>query len=105
MKSVSQGTKSRVDPRLLKSLTEDDFSRLPGKIDLVFEFDLGQEKALAFQMCLKEKKTRLFGKGTGKDANEWIVNFVRSQDASLVMELMNNVLSKAGHDKSTSVSI
>ena len=104
LKSVSQGTKSRVDPRLLKSLTEDDFSRLPGKIDLVFEFDLGQEKALAFQMVLKEKKTRLFGKGTGKDANEWIVNFVRSQDANLVMELMNNVLSKVSHEKSSSTS-
>jgi hypothetical protein len=93
LKSVFQGTKTKADHALLTGISEDESARLPGKIDLIFEFDLGGRKDLAFQMRLKEKKTKLFA-FKGKDTNEWIVNFVRSKDLKVVMHLMNTVLCK-----------
>jgi len=100
LKSVFQGTKSKADPNLLKGISEDDSARFPGKIDLIFEFDLGGGKDLAFQMRLKEKKTKFFAL-KGKDTNEWIVNFVRSKDQSVVMHLMNTILCKESQSTSS----
>jgi len=93
LKSVFQGTKAKADHALLTGISDDESARLPAKIDLIFEFDLGGGKDLAFQMRLKEKKTKLFA-FKGKDTNEWTLNFVRSKDLKVVMHLMNTVLCK-----------
>ncbi|NDE11490.1 MAG: hypothetical protein EBZ95_13155 [Chitinophagia bacterium] len=93
LKSVAKGDKSKTDAKLLKQIENDDSTKMPKKIDLIFDFDLGKEDHLAVQMRFLQTKSNL---GVFKDGDvaEWIVNFVRGKNANKVTDLMNNYLLK-----------
>ena len=93
LKSVAKGGKSKTDAKLLKQIENDDSTKMPKKIDLIFDFDLGKEDHLAVQMRFLQTKSSLFRNRDG-DVAEWIVNFVRGKDVKKVTDLMNNYLLK-----------
>ena len=93
LKSVAKGDKSKTDAKLLKQIENDDSTKMPKKIDLIFDFDLGKEDHLAVQMRFLQTKSSL-GVFKGGDVAEWIVNFVRGKDVKKVTDLMNNYLLK-----------
>jgi hypothetical protein len=99
IRSISKGTKSNIDVNLLKKIEVEDSTKLPKKTDLFFDFDLQKEEALAVQMRFLEKKSS-FKFFEGGDVAEWIVNFVRSKNKDMVINLMNDVLLKQSIENS-----